>query len=44
MPMLSEEKQISSGKSISKLEVTKISLIIPKEVSLKIPSDFSKFE
>lgn len=44
MPMLSEEKQISSGKSISKLEVTKISLIIPKVVSFKIPTDFAKFE
>jgi len=44
MPLLSEEKQISDGKTISKLEVVKISKNIPDEASLKVPADFNKFD
>jgi hypothetical protein len=44
MPMLSEEKQISDGKLITRLEVTKIEKGAIEEARLAIPSDYKKFE
>jgi hypothetical protein len=44
MPLWSEEKQISDGKSITKLEVTKISNKTPDEASLSVPAGYTKFD
>jgi hypothetical protein len=44
MPFLSEEKTISDGKIISKLEVIKIDNTLPTNTTFKIPSVYSKFE
>lgn len=44
MPMLSEEKQLSDGKFISKLEVTKISKKAPDDASLAVPPNYNKFD
>lgn len=44
MPMLSEEKQISDGKLITRLEVTKITKGGIDEAKLAVPSDYKKFE
>lgn len=44
MPMLSEEKQISDGKFVTKLEVTKISKGSLDDSKLVVPADYKKFE
>jgi hypothetical protein len=44
MPLLSEEKQISDGKLITKLEVVKINKKVPDDESLTIPATFNKFD
>ena len=44
MPLLSEEKQISDGKSITKLEVVKISKKAPDDESLAVPVNYNKFD
>lgn len=44
MPMLSEEKQISDGKLISRLEVTKISKGGVDDSKIAVPADYKKFE
>lgn len=44
MPMLSEEKQISDGKVITRLEVTKISRKTPEPGQLEVPPTYTKFE
>ena len=44
MPMMSEEKQLSDGKSITKLEVIKITKTMPDEASISVPSDYTKFD
>lgn len=44
MPLLSEEKSISEGKLISKLEVSKISKGGIDASKLSIPADYKKFE
>lgn len=44
MPMLSEEKQISDGKLITRLEVTKITKGGIDEAKLQVPADYKKFE
>lgn len=44
MPMLSEEKQISDGKLITRLEVVKISKAAVDEANLIVPADYKKFE
>lgn len=44
MPMLSEEKQISDGKLVSRLEVSKISKGNLDASKLAIPADYKKFE
>ncbi len=44
MPLLSEEKQITDGKFISKLEVTKIGKKVPDDASLMVPPTYSKFD
>lgn len=44
MPMLSEEKQISDGKYVSKLEVTKITKENLDDSKLTVPADYKKFE
>jgi hypothetical protein len=44
MPMLSEEKQISDGKLVTKLEVTKITKGGVDEAKLAVPADYKKFE
>lgn len=44
MPLSSEEKQISDGKLISKLEVTKIAKGSIDASKVAIPADYKKFE
>jgi hypothetical protein len=44
MPLLSEEKTISDGKLVSKLEVSKISKATIDAAKLSIPADYKKFE
>ena len=44
MPLLSEEKQVSDGKLISKLEVSKISKGGVDASKLAIPAEYKKFE
>ena len=44
MPLLSEEKTISDGKLISKLEVSKITKGGIDAAKLEIPGDYKKFE
>ncbi|MBC7696112.1 MAG: DUF4412 domain-containing protein [Burkholderiales bacterium] len=44
MPLLSEEKTISDGKLVSKLEVSKISKGSIDDSKLAIPSEYKKFE
>ena len=44
MPMMSEEKQITDGKMITKLEVFKITNKTPDDASIGIPSDYTKFD
>jgi len=44
MPLMSEEKSIDSGKSVSKLEVIKISKTAPADQQFVIPSDYKPFE
>lgn len=44
MPLMSEEKQVTDGKSITKLEVVKITKKIPDEASISVPPEYSKFD
>lgn len=44
MPLLSEEKQLTDGKLISKLEVSKMSKGSIDASKLAIPADYKKFE
>jgi hypothetical protein len=44
MPMLSEERQLSDGSLISKLEVSKISKSPVDASKLSIPAEYKKFE
>jgi hypothetical protein len=44
MPLMSEEKQLDNGKTISKLEVTKVSKTAPSEEKFNVPKDFNKFD
>lgn len=44
MPLMSEEKTLSDGKSVTKLEVVKINKTTPDESKLKVPDDYNKFD
>lgn len=44
LPLLSEEKQISDGKLISKLEMIKITKAALDDNQISIPADYKKFE
>lgn len=44
MPLWSEEKQISDGKSITRLEVTRISNKVPDDAALSVPAGYTKFD
>ncbi len=44
MPLMSEEKTIDTGKSVSKLEVTKISKAVPADQQFMVPADYKPFE
>lgn len=44
MPLLSEEKLITDGRIITKLEVVKISKKVPESASLEVPATYSKFD
>jgi hypothetical protein len=44
MPLLSEEKQINDGKSVSRLEVVKVTKTTPKDEEMKVPDDYTKFD
>jgi hypothetical protein len=44
MPLMSEEKQISDNKLITKLEVVKIGKTVPDEASLQVPAGYNKFD
>lgn len=44
MPLMSEEKQMSDGKVLSKLEVIKINRTVPDEASMTVPANYTKFD
>ena len=44
MPLLSEEKQMSDGKMVTKLEVTKINTKTPDDASLEVPAGYTRFD
>jgi hypothetical protein len=44
MPLLSEEKQLSDGKALTRLEVVKINKTVPDDSNLKVPADYNKFD
>ncbi len=44
MPMLSEEKSISEGKVITKLEVIKITKRTPDDSELEVPAGYNKYD
>jgi hypothetical protein len=44
MPLLSEEKQISDGKLVTRMEATKITKGGVDESKLSVPADYKKFE
>ncbi len=44
MPLLSEEKQLSDSKMLTRLEVVKITKKTPDDVSVQVPADFTKFD
>lgn len=44
MPFLSEEKQMSDGKLLTRLEVVKFNTTAPAEGSLDVPAGYSKFD
>jgi hypothetical protein len=44
MPMMSEEKQLSDGKLLTKLEVIKVINTVPDDAALEIPAGYSKFD
>ena len=44
MPLLSEEKQLSDGKLVTKLEVVKIGKKVLDDASFIVPANFNKFD
>lgn len=44
MPLLSEEKQLSDGKFVTKLEVVKIGKKVLDDASFLVPANFNKFD
>lgn len=44
MPLLSEEKQLSDGKLLTRLEVTRINSTPPADAALGVPATYSKFD
>jgi hypothetical protein len=44
MPLMSEEKQLSDGKLLTKLEVTNISNKAPDDATFAIPAGYTKFD
>lgn len=44
MPLLSEEKQLSDNKPVTRLEVVKISKKVPEDANMQIPADYNKFD
>ena len=44
MPLASEEKQLNDGKSLTRLEVVKITKKSPDEASVMVPPDYTKFD
>jgi hypothetical protein len=44
MPMMSEEKQLSDGRLLTKLEVIKVINTVPDDAALEIPAGYSKFD
>jgi len=44
MPLMSEEKQLSDNKILSRLEAIKIDKKTPTEANLNIPTDYKKFD
>lgn len=44
MPLMSEEKQISDSKLLTKLEAIKIENKVPSAESMGVPANFTKFE
>jgi hypothetical protein len=44
MPLLSEEKQLSTGTLLTRLEATKISNTAPDDATMAIPAGYNKFD
>lgn len=44
MPMLSEERTLTDGKLLTRLEVVKMTGTAPDDAAFKIPADYTKFD
>lgn len=44
MPMLSEERVLTDGKLLTRLEVVKMNTVAPDDAVFKIPGDYTKFD
>jgi len=44
MPLLSEEKQLTDGKLLTRLEVMKVSTVPPDDETLDVPKGYTKFD
>jgi len=44
MPLLSEEKQLSDGRLLTRLEVVKINKTMPEEANMTVPANYTKFD
>jgi hypothetical protein len=44
MPLMSEEKQLSDGRTVTRLEVTKLTNVPPADNAFAIPEGYTKFD
>jgi hypothetical protein len=44
MPLMSEEKTINDGKTLTRLEAVKITKKMPDDASVQVPADYTKFD
>jgi hypothetical protein len=44
MPLMSEERQLSDGKLLTKLEATKIDPTMPSDENMRVPANYTRFE
>lgn len=44
MPLMSEEKQLGDGRMLTRLEVVKITKMVPDDASMSVPANYNKFD